>query len=124
MRVEVMIGNVRAIGLVDTGAQVTIGNLALREALAKRRRVGEEMQDAIIGVTQDVQQATTLHVPSITAGDLIVRNPQIKFTDLYIFDHWKLNSRPAVLLGMDILGLVDTLVIDYRLSELQIRTRR
>jgi predicted aspartyl protease len=124
MRVEVTIGTIRAIGLVDTGAQVTVGNLALREALARRRRAGDEMRDAIIGVTQDVQHAATLQVPSITAGDLIVRNPLIKFGDLYIFGHWKLTERPAILLGMDILGLVDTLIIDYRRSELQIRTRR
>jgi len=123
MRVEVMIGSVRAVGLIDTGAQVTVGNLALREALARKRHKGEEMQDAIIGVTQDIQHATTLQVPSITAGSLIVNNPHIKFTDLYIFDHWRLVDRPAILLGMDILGLLDTLVIDYRLSELQLRVR-
>ena len=124
MRVDVAIGNVRAVGLIDTGAQVTVGNLALREALARKRRKGEEMQDVIIGVTQDIQHATTLQIPFITAGEMIVSNPLIKFTDLYIFDHWKLIDRPAVLLGMDILGLLDTLIIDYRLSELQLRTRR
>jgi predicted aspartyl protease len=124
MRVEVSIGNVRAVGLIDTGAQVTVGNLALREALSRRRRKGPEMEDAIIGVTMDIQRATTQQVPSITAGEMIVRNPLIKFTDLYIFDHWKLKDRPSVLLGMDILGLLDTLVIDYRRSELHIRARR
>ena len=124
MRVTVLVGGVRTVGLVDTGAQVTVGNLALREALARKRREDEEMKDAIIGVTQDIQHANSMLVPSITAGDLIVRNPLIKFSDLYIFDHWKLNKRPAILLGMDILGLLDTLVIDYRRSELHIRTRR
>ena len=122
MRVEVEIGNVRAVGLIDTGAQVTVGNLALREALAKRRKQDGEMEDVIIGVTQDVQRATSVRVPSISAGDLIVRNPHIKFTDLYIFEHWKLSQKPAVLIGMDVLGLLDTLIIDYRRSELQIRT--
>jgi hypothetical protein len=122
MRVEVEIGNVRAVGLIDTGAQVTVGNLALREALAKRRKKDGEMEDVIIGVTQDVQRATSVRVPSISAGDLIVRNPHIKFTDLYIFEHWKLSQKPAVLIGMDVLGLLDTLIIDYRRSELQIRT--
>jgi hypothetical protein len=124
MRVKVRIGTVRAVGLIDTGAQVTVGNLALREALSRSRRKGEEMEDAIIGVTQDIQRATTVQVPSITAGQMIVRNPLIKFADLYIFDHWQLSSRPAVLLGMDILGVLDTLVIDYRLAELHIRARR
>jgi len=124
MRVTVNIGGVKAVGLIDTGAQVSVANLALRDALSRRQREDADLKDAIIGVTQDIQHATSLRVPSITAGDLIVRNADLKFTDLYIFEHWKLNSRPAVLLGMDILGLLDTLIIDYRRSELHIRTRR
>jgi hypothetical protein len=53
-----------------------------------------------------------------------VRNAQILFSDLYIFEHWKLQSKPAVLIGMDVLGILDTLIIDYKLDELHIRTRR
>jgi hypothetical protein len=53
-----------------------------------------------------------------------VRNASILFSDLYIFEHWKLESQPALLIGMDVLGVLDTLVIDYRRRELQIRTRR
>jgi hypothetical protein len=30
---------------------------------------------------------------------------------------------PTILIGMDLLGLVDTLIIDYRLHELQVRLR-
>jgi hypothetical protein len=35
-----------------------------------------------------------------------------------------MQDEPAVLIGMDILGLLDTLVIDYRRMELQIKRRR
>jgi hypothetical protein len=34
-----------------------------------------------------------------------------------------LTDTPALLIGMDILGLVDALIIDYRRGELQIRPR-
>jgi len=123
MRVDVMVGSVKAVGLIDTGAQMTVGNLALREALVRRRGQRDVYEDAVIGVTEDIQKATRVHIPSITAGDLIVRNAEIMFGDLYIFDHWQLASRPALLIGMDVLGVLDTLVIDYALDELQIRTR-
>jgi hypothetical protein len=33
-------------------------------------------------------------------------------------------TQPAVLIGMDVLGILDTLVIDYKRRELQVRTRR
>ncbi len=42
---------------------------------------------------------------------------------MYIFDRWHLMNDPTLVLGMDVLGTVDVLVIDYRLRELQIRLR-
>lgn len=123
MRVDVRIGPVEAVALIDTGAQVTVGNLALREALSRRRGERDPYDDAIIGVTEDIQEAARVRIPSVVAGELIVRNASIMFSDLYIFDHWQLRSEPALLIGMDVLGVLDTLIIDYRRGELQIRTR-
>ena len=124
MRVQVMVGPVAATALIDTGAQVTVGNLALREALAQRRNEKDVFEAAIVGVTEDIQTATRLRIPGIVAGELIVRNAEILFSDLHILDHWRLNSRPTLIIGMDVLGSLDTLVIDYRRNELQVKTRR
>jgi predicted aspartyl protease len=124
MRVSAMVGSIKVVALIDTGAQMTVGNLALRAALARRQGGQGESGQEVVGVTEDIQQATRARIPSIVAGELIVRNASILFSDLYIFEHWKLESQPAVLIGMDVLGTLDTLVIDYRLGELQIRTRR
>jgi len=119
-----MIGPIRTTAVIDSGAQATVGNLALREALARRRGEKSQYDDAIIGVTEDIQQASRVRIPSIVAGDLIVRNAEIMFSDLHIFEHWQLLSKPAVIIGMDVLGTLDTLVIDYRRNELQIKIRR
>jgi len=124
MRVDVMVGPIKTVALIDTGAQMTVGNLALREALARRRGGRDHFDDAVIGVTEDIQHATRLRVPSIYAGELIVRNAEIMFSDLHIFEYWQLTSRPALIIGMDVLGTLDTLVIDYRRNELQLRLRR
>ena len=35
-----------------------------------------------------------------------------------------MNDEPAMLICMDVLGLLDTLIIDYRRKELQIKLRR
>jgi hypothetical protein len=124
MRVSARVGSIKVIALIDTGAQMTVGNLALRDALARRRGGQGESDLEVVGVTEDIQQAASARIPSIVAGELIVQNARILFSDLYIFEHWKLESQPAVLIGMDVLGVLDTLVIDYRLGQLQIRTRR
>jgi predicted aspartyl protease len=122
MRVEALVGRVKTVAVIDTGAQVTVGNLALRRALARNRGHEDQFEDAIIGVTEDIQKATKVRIPGIVAGELIVRNAEIMFSDLHIFDHWKLSSEPALMIGMDVLGSLDTLVIDYRRNELQIKT--
>ena len=46
------------------------------------------------------------------------------FADFAIFEHWKMTEEPAMLIGMDVLGLLDTLIIDYRRKELQVKLRR
>ena len=124
MRVNVQVGSIKAVAIVDTGGEVTIGNLALREALARRRDQHDEFEDVIIGITEDIQKTARVRIPSIIAGEMIVRNAEISFGDMHIFDHWRLNKRPALLLGMDVLGTLDTLIIDYRRGELQLKLKR
>ena len=79
---------------------------------------------SLLRVAEDVQQAVRVRIPSIVAGDLLVKNAEIMFSDLHIFEHWQLVSKPALIIGMDVLGALDTLVIDYRRNELQIKVRR
>jgi hypothetical protein len=40
---------------------------------------------------------------------------------MHIFELWDMGKEPALMIGMDIIGLMDTVVIDYRRRELQIR---
>jgi predicted aspartyl protease len=119
---DIKVGGVKTKAILSTGGQQTIGNSALREALLKRVRDGKE-QD-IVGVTLDVTQGKSIAVPPIAIGDLMLRNVQITFADTYIFDKWKLSREPAMLVGMDVIGSLDTLVIDYKVPEIQIRPRR
>ncbi|HET7204643.1 MAG TPA: aspartyl protease family protein [Steroidobacteraceae bacterium] len=123
LRTQVLVGPVPTLAIIDTGGQATVGNLALRKALARRRGEKDPFDDAVIGVTEDVQPATRVRVPSIVAGELIVRRAEIRFADLHIFEHWNLISRPALLIGMDVLGRLDTLILDYRREEMQVKTR-
>jgi hypothetical protein len=42
---------------------------------------------------------------------------------MHIFEHWHMTGEPAMLIGMDALGLLDMLIIDYQMHELQVRMR-
>jgi len=71
-------------------------------------------------VTGDVQMGASAASPLIQLGNVRVRNTRINYLDLYIFDHWRLLEEPALLIGMDVIGVLDTFVLDYRRRELQI----
>ena len=121
--VDAFMGGVPVKAVIDTGGQVTLGNLALRLALAERRRTGvqEGKLDQVFGSTLDMQVGTRLETPALALGTLLVRSPAMTFADFEIFKYWKMTEEPAMLIGMDVLGLLDTLIIDYRREELQVR---
>ncbi len=118
---EVQLAGVRTKAMLDTGAQATIGNNSLREALARRAR--ERVASRIIGVTLDEQAGETLVTPPVDIADITIRGMRVTFGDIHIFDAFKMNKEPALLIGMDIIGLLETLVIDYGRRELQMRPR-
>jgi predicted aspartyl protease len=119
---DIRVGGVKTKAILSTGGQQTLGNESLREALLKRAREGKE-QD-VVGVTLDVAQGQSIAVPPIAIGELLIRNVQITFADPVIFTQWQLTREPAMLVGMDVIGSLDALVIDYKMREMHIRPRR
>jgi hypothetical protein len=120
--VDAIVGTVRTKAIIDTGGQTTIGNLALRDALASHRNSSfHGKPDQIIGATMAVENGELIATPAIEFGPIQIRDSGVTFADVYIFKQWKLTSEPAIMIGMDALGTLDTLIIDYRRHELQMR---
>jgi len=119
---EVRIGSIRAQAIIDTGGQQTVGNMALLEAMKKYPPKNSVSED-IIGVTLDLQHGNTVSTPPMNLGTLRLRGVRVTFADMYLFDHLKMTREPTLLLGMDVLGSFDVLVIDYRMREMQVKTR-
>lgn len=119
---HVRVGSVHAKAIIDTGAQGTIGNLMLRDALM-RHPPRNAAHEEVIGVTLDVQSGDDIPMPDIDFGHLTVHGVHVIFGDMYLFQHWKLTDEPTLTLGMDLLGSFDVLIIDYKRRELQILPR-
>jgi Aspartyl protease len=119
--VDARVGGIRTQAIIDTGGQGTLGNVALREALARKPPAGNAPRDEVIGATEDVQLGDRMLTPVIDLGPVQIRNAHVTYGDMFIFEHWKLQRRPALLIGMDVIGVFDTLIIDYRRHELQVR---
>lgn len=120
--VDALVAGIRTRAILDTGAQASIGNDALRSALDRRRR-REGTMDLITGATGDTQRGEGLVVSPVVIGGLAVYNAHVTFGNVHLFNTWAKADTPTLLVGMDVLGLVDTLVIDYRRREVHIKPR-
>jgi len=119
--IDALIGKVPAKAVIDTGGQGTIGNVALHESLLRRYRKETVVPDGIVGVTLDVQLGNRIDMPPIVLGSVAFGHVQVTTGDMEIFRAWHMTREPVVLIGMDVLGLFDTLIIDYARRELQVR---
>jgi hypothetical protein len=120
--IDAIVGHVHAKAIIDTGGQTTIGNLALRAALSEHELGFHGRPDQIQGATLAVEKGELIAAPAIEMGPIAMRDDGVTFANVYIFKHWKFINEPAIMIGMDALGSLDTLIIDYRRKELQVRT--
>jgi predicted aspartyl protease len=119
MIVDVRVGRrVKAKAVIDTGAERTLGNLALQRELNKRLRKKREIVAAVVhGATADIADGDVQNVKETTVGDMTLSNLEVIFADFHVFKLWGLDKEPAMLIGMDMLGVLERLVIDYRRNE-------
>src|SRR6185312_14329872 len=90
------IGTIRTTAIIDTGAQTSIANLALRKALLERRKHYQFTKDQIIDTTDTVGEGQGADVPPIRLGDISIRSAHLTIGDVGIFEAWKLADSPAL----------------------------
>lgn len=116
------VGRIKVKAVIDTGAETTLGNLALRDALLRRRRHSAEVDDAVvIGLNDASQYGRFIHTPMIKLGEAEIKGLHVIYGDIHVFKMWGLENEPALLVGMDVLGALERLVIDYQRQEIQFR---
>lgn len=99
--------------IVDTGSQITVGNSALRERLARHHRLGEMRPVQLMSVTGGTRTLEYSVARQIMLGDAGIRNLPVAFADVAPFRELDLADRPAILLGMDALRLFDRVSFDF-----------
>lgn len=114
------VDDLRVHAIIDTGAQATIGNEAMRLALMRR---SHGTANYVIDVTATSQDAQSYPSPPIQLGTITIQGARITYGDMRIFEHWHLIKEPAVLIGMDVIGLLEVFIVDYRHHEILLRPR-
>jgi len=99
--------------IIDTGAQVTVGNNALRRRLIGRNPRTPPKSIELISVTGGRADASYTTVREIKLGNATIQNMPIAFSEAPIFRTLDLTNRPAMLLGMDALRMFDRVSVDF-----------
>ncbi len=123
LMVKASVGRIPVRAVIDTGSQYTLANSALRAKLGLPAGMAASRMTDVIGETLARQRGERRAVPVLRMGGVQVVNPSFIFGDFHVFKLWRLEHEPAIVVGMDMLGTLDTLLIDYQRCELQVGTR-
>lgn len=118
-----VVGHIPVRVVIDTGGTQTLGNMSLLEALVRARRDKIGMESSVIDITDNQKLGRLLLVPELKIGPANITNAAILFSDFSVFNVWNLDKRPTLLIGMDVLGQLSELSINYKRQELLVRVR-
>ena len=125
---QLILTQVKASGIgldavVDTGSEITIGNLALRNQLFHRNH-RDAQKIEVIGVTGTKVSLDLLVVDELRIGGIVLGNIPIAFADVAPFDVFSLKERPALLLGTDLMENFRKVSLDFRARKVRFQLRK
>ena len=122
---DTRVGSVLVRAVVDTGSPRTLGNLALRDAVRIPRTRGVMARvTSVYGATEDVETGEVIAAPVIAVGSLRILDADVVCGDFHIFKVWRMQDKPAMILGMDVLGTVTSLGIDFKNQDVYLASAR
>lgn len=105
--------NHKVSAVLDTGAQLTIGNWALRQELLGRQGLGNTRPIEMLTVTGEKLMGEYMMLDQLELGGITFRNLAIVFADAHTFRKLDLYDRPALLLGMNAMRAFKKVSIDF-----------
>ena len=107
--------------VLDSGAQNTLGNAALRDLLA-RRRSAAKVEDpgrlvTLQSATGQTVEGRTDEASELVLGGVRMRRVPIIYADLHTFHLYGLEQEPALMLGMDVLRAFRRVWVDFARRE-------
>jgi predicted aspartyl protease len=115
-------GNQQVRVILDTGSPVSMGNLALQRRVRQLAKYSQSI--TLTSVTGEKITATYTAMGHIKIGDCSINALPIVFRDVPPFRRFGLEDKPAILLGMDALGLFRRVDIDFANRELRLTMPR
>ncbi len=112
---DAQVGETPVSAFLDSGSQVTVGNLALRDAVVRTiPDFGVRLAPVpLISATGQTATGQFAPLPTLRLGGMAVHEVMGIFAELHIFNLWKLNDRPAILIGVDVLRHFHDVTLDF-----------
>lgn len=99
--------------ILDTGANFSVGNLALRNKLIRKKRAPELLQASLISVTGGLLTGDVGRIDLVRMGRVKLTGVPVLFAEASPFAELGLSDKPALMLGMNALRLFDRVAIDF-----------
>ena len=106
--------------VVDTGAQYSIGNAALRKSLLGAKLLGPSQPIQLETVTGEKIAGEFMFVRQLEIGGVTLRNLLIVFADAHTFKLLGFDKKPALLLGMNAMRAFKKVSIDFSTRKLRV----
>jgi len=109
--------------VIDTGSEITIGNLALRDRLFKKG-VRSLVSGEVIGVTGVAVTMQLAHLDELRIGPIVMQNVDIAFADVPPFAAFGLTDHPALFLGTDLMANFRRVSLDFRARKVRFQLKK
>jgi hypothetical protein len=109
-----------AVVVLDTGAELTMGNDALRRKLESRRLLRNPERVEMLSVTGETLVGECFFLKEVEIGGVTMRQLGIVFADAQTFRTLGLEDKPALLLGMNAMRAFDKVSIDFESKKLRV----
>jgi predicted aspartyl protease len=120
---QVLVSGIPIEAVIDTGSEITVGNLALRDKL-RRRNLDKNSTIPVTGVTGKTVDLQLGQIGELRVGSISLSDVPIAFADVPPFKLFGLADQPALLLGTDILENFRRVSLDFRARKVRFQLRR
>jgi predicted aspartyl protease len=119
--VKARVGRAQVAAVIDTGAERSLGNPALLAALRLEEVAADpRTRTQVYAATSQAVFGNIVRTPAVRIGTLTVRHVNVVFGDFEVFRMWGVNDEPAIVLGMDVLGMTQALMIDFQKAQVKL----
>ena len=99
--------------MLDTGSHYSIGNLALRDKLLRKKRAPDLLTATLTSVTGGTLIGEVGRIGSVALGRVNLTEVPVIFADASPFAELGMQDKPALLLGISALRVFDRVAIDF-----------